>query len=79
MKRRLRSITVTLEVEVAHWARIEAAKRGISVSRFLAEVLRERMVEEEHYREAKARALARTPFPNTDGSYLTREEVHDRG
>ena len=78
MKRRLRSITVTLEVEVAHWARIEAANRGTSVSRFLEVVLRERMVEEEQYREAKARALARKPFLNTGGRYLTRKDTHSR-
>ena len=40
---RLRNVTVTLEEEVAQWARIEAAKRDTSVSRLLGEVLKERM------------------------------------
>jgi hypothetical protein len=34
---------VTLEEDVARWARIEAARRDTSVSRLLGELLRERM------------------------------------
>jgi hypothetical protein len=34
---------VTLEEDVAQWARIEAAKRDTSVSRMLGELLKERM------------------------------------
>jgi hypothetical protein len=40
---RLRNVTVTLEEEVARWARIEAARRDTSVSRLLGELLKERM------------------------------------
>jgi hypothetical protein len=40
---RLRNITVTLEEQVARWARIEAARRDTSVSRLLGELLKERM------------------------------------
>jgi hypothetical protein len=39
----LRNVTVTLEEEVAQWARIEAARRDTSVSRLLGELLKERM------------------------------------
>lgn len=42
-KYRLRNVTVTLEEDVAQWARIEAARRDTSVSRFLGELLKERM------------------------------------
>ena len=42
-KYRLRNVTVTLEEEVAQWARIEAARRDTSVSRLLGELLKERM------------------------------------
>jgi hypothetical protein len=42
---RLRNVTVTLEEEVARWARIEAAKRDTSVSRLLGELLKEHMGE----------------------------------
>jgi len=40
---RLRNVTVTLEEEVARWARIEAARRDTSMSRLLGEILKERM------------------------------------
>ncbi len=42
-KTHLRNVTVTLEEDVAQWARIEAARRDTSVSRLLGELLKERM------------------------------------
>jgi hypothetical protein len=78
MKARLRNITVTLEEDVARWARIEAARNETSVSRFLAAILKDRMTEKDRYERAMRRALARKPFLDTDGRYLSREEVHDR-
>ena len=78
MKSRLRNITVTLEPELALWARMEAARMETSVSRFLAGVLREKMTAREGYAPAMRRALARKPFLKTDGRYPSREEVHER-
>ena len=78
MKTQLRNITITLEENIARWARLEAARNETSVSRFLAKILRERMLEEGGYEGAMRRALNRKPFLNTDGHYLSREEVHDR-
>jgi len=78
MKAKLRNVTVTLEEEVARWARLEAARNDISVSRLLAEILKQRMIESDDYERAMRRALARKPFLNTDGHYLSREEAHDR-
>ena len=43
MQNRLRNVTVTLEEDVAQWARIEAARRDTSVSRLLGALLKERM------------------------------------
>lgn len=40
---RLRNVTVTLEEDVARWARIEAARRNTSVSRLLGQLLKENM------------------------------------
>jgi hypothetical protein len=40
---RLRNVTVTLEEDVAEWARIEAARRDTSVSRLLGSILKELM------------------------------------
>jgi hypothetical protein len=78
MKARLRNITITLEENLARWARIEAARSDTSVSRFLAEILKERMMQKDDYQSAKRRALARKPFLKTDGRCLSREQAHDR-
>jgi len=78
MKTRVRNITITLEEAVGRWARIEAARKDTSVSRLLAGILKERMLEEDTYPAAMRRALARKPFLKTDGRYMSREEVHDR-
>jgi hypothetical protein len=78
MKSRLRNITITLEEDLARWARVEAARSDTSVSRFLADILKERMTQKDNYEAAKRRALARKPFLNTDGRYLSREQAHDR-
>ena len=78
MKSRLRNVTVTLEENVARWARMEAARKDISVSRLLGAILKERMIERGGYEDAMRRSLARKPFVNSGGRYLSREEVHDR-
>jgi hypothetical protein len=78
MKTKLRNVTVTLDEQVARWARMEAARKETSVSRLLGGILRERMLEKDGYEGAMRRALARKPFLKTDGRYLSREEAHDR-
>ena len=78
MKRNLRNVTVTLEEDVARWARLEAARNDLSVSRLLGDILRERMLQEPGYERAMKRALARKPFLESDGRYLSRDEAHDR-
>ena len=78
MRSRLRNVTITIEEPLARWARLEAARQDISVSRLLGEFLKERMIEKEGYQRAMRRALARQPFLSTDGRYLSREEAHDR-
>jgi hypothetical protein len=78
MKRKQRNITITLEEEIARWARIEAAREDTSVSRMLAEILRERMEKADEYEKAMRRALGRKPFLESDGKYMSREEAHER-
>jgi hypothetical protein len=78
MKNRLRNITVTLEEEVARWARLEAAKQETSVSRLLGRILEERMTQQNQYRNSMRRALGRKPFLKSKEPYLSREEAHDR-
>ncbi len=75
----MRNVTVTLDDETARWARIEAAKREMSVSRFIREILRERMAGQVTYEAAMERYLAREPVPlKRGGAYPRREELHDR-
>jgi hypothetical protein len=78
MASKLRNVTVTLEEDVARWARVYAARRDRSLSRVLADILRERMAEEDKYEKAMRRALARKPFLKSNGRYPSREELHDR-
>ena len=73
-----RNVTVSLEEDVALWARLEAARRDTSVSRLLGGLLKERMARESRYDQAMQSALARRPFLASDGTYLSREQVHDR-
>jgi hypothetical protein len=78
MKAKLRNITVTLEEQVARWARMEAARKETSVSRLLGGILRERMLEKDGYETAMHRALARKAFLKTDDQYLSRKKAHAR-
>jgi hypothetical protein len=73
-------VTLVLDEETARWARIEAARRDISLSKFLAELLRERMRRAFGYEEAMRRSLSRRPRRlRRPGQRLpTRDEVHDR-
>jgi len=75
---RLKNVTVTLEEDVARWARVKAAQEDSSVSRLLGQVLKRQMSDEEDYERAMRRALARRPFLTSDGRYTTREQAHAR-
>jgi hypothetical protein len=76
----MKNVTVTLEEEVARWARIRAAERDTSLSRYLGELLRDQMQEEDHYEVAMSEYLSRPPAPlkKADTRYPGREEIHDR-
>ena len=77
-KRRLRNVTVTMEEDVARWARMEAARRDMSVARLLGDLVKQQMSLEDDYELAMKRALARPSLLRSDGKYLTREEAPDR-
>lgn len=76
----MKNVTITLEEEVARWARIWAAKRNTSVSRLVGELLKEKMQEEEDYRLAMAQYLAQGPqvLKEAGARYPKREELHER-
>lgn len=75
----MRNVTLTLDEETAQWARIEAARRDMSVSRLLRELLQEHMRSQKAYDRAMRRYLSRPLSPlKRDGAYPSREELHDR-
>ena len=77
----MKNITVTLDEETATWARVYAAQRNKSLSRFLGELLHEKMHESHAYEDAMRRFLAKKSLSSaSDGSpYPKREELYDRG
>ena len=76
----MKNVTITLDEETAAWARVHAAQRNVSLSRFVGELLRQHMRESREYEEAMRRFLTDKPVKLKSGSkrYLSREEVHDR-
>jgi plasmid stability protein len=73
----MKNVTVTLDEETARWARVEAARRDLSVSSLLRELLREHMGGRESYSGAMERYLSREP-QKLGGPRPSREELHDR-
>jgi AbrB family looped-hinge helix DNA binding protein len=70
-------VTVTLDEETARWARLEAARRDVSVSSLLRNLLHDHMGSRESYAGAKERNLSRAPR-KLGGPEPSREELHDR-
>ena len=76
----MKNVTITLDEEVARWARIKAAHQETSVSRLVGEMLKEKMEQELSYRSAMQRYLSRKPAQLSEPgmSYPRREELHER-
>jgi hypothetical protein len=76
----MRNVTVTLDDETAHWARMEAARREISVSRLIRNLLEENMRRNRTYEVARRSFLSRPlrVINETAASYPSRDELHDR-
>lgn len=76
----MKNVTITLDEKTAGWARAHAARRSMSLSRFIGEVLNQKMGEAREYERAMKRFLARKPvrLRNPGERFPTREEVNDR-
>lgn len=76
----MRNVTISLDEAVARWARVKAAEQDKSLSRFLAEMLEDRMRHDADYEAARQRFLSGKPFAFREpGEKLpTREEIYDR-
>lgn len=76
----MKNITITLDEDVARWAKIHAAKQEKSLSRLVGEMLKQKMLEEEHYQVAMQHYLSQPPLQLKEpGSvYPKREDLHER-
>lgn len=76
----MKNVTITLDERTAGWARTHAARNNMSLSRFISEVLNEKMGEAREYDRAMKRFLGRLarPLRNPGEPYPTRDQVNDR-
>jgi plasmid stability protein len=76
----MKNVTITLDEEVARWARIRAAEHNTSVSRLVGEMLREKMIEEKTYQMSMQQFLSQAPrmLKEPGAKYPSREELYGR-
>lgn len=76
----VKNVTITLDEDVARWARIRAAELDTSVSRMLGELLREQMARQVTYQTAMRQYLVREARPISEPGtvYPSRSDLHDR-
>ena len=69
------NLTITIDEQALDWARVQAAERNMSLSRFVGEMIHGQMRHSREYEEAMRSALSRKPFKFA-GKRLTREELY---
>jgi plasmid stability protein len=76
----MKNVTITLDEEVARWARIRAAKEDTSLSRLIGEMLRKKMSDENHYQASMQHYLSKssTVLKEKGDKYPDRKDLHDR-
>ena len=76
----MKNVTITLDDQVVADARVEAAREGKSLSRFVSELVQQRVGRKLSQREAIERFLAGPLMNLTDenGRAPTRDEIYDR-
>jgi hypothetical protein len=74
------NVTITLDAQALAWARVKAAERNESLSRFIGEMIHGQMRHSREYEEAMQAALAAKPLPLKGPwkPYPKREELYDR-
>jgi hypothetical protein len=79
----MKNITITLDEKTAARARRHAARLGMSLSRYVGEVLEKSLRESRDYERAMRRffaSMSRSRVINESGAaYPKREELYDRG
>jgi hypothetical protein len=74
----MKNVTITLDEEVALWARVRAAELDTSLSRLVGQMLKEHMLADEGYDTARRRYLSRGARAISTGKYPRRGDLHDR-
>lgn len=76
----MKNVTITMEEEVARWAKVEAAKTDTSVSRMLGEILKKQMDADQRVQQAQSRFFSRSPRPlkQQNAAYPDRGSLYDR-
>jgi len=74
----MKNVTVTMEDQVADWARMEAARRNTSVSRLIGELLAEKMRHDDAYERAMREVLEFKSLGASSGTRLARDQVNAR-
>jgi len=74
------NITVTIDVELAHEAKVLAARRGTSLSRLVSEKLEELVRRDNAYKAAVKKAIAEMENAPALGFQkpASRDELHER-
>jgi hypothetical protein len=75
----MKNITITLDEDVAKWAKVHAAKQEKSLSRLVGEILKKKMTEEEAYQTAMEHYLSQPPvkLKERESVYPKREDLYD--
>lgn len=76
----MKNVTITMDEDVAHWARVHAAEQNTSVSRLLGELLKQRMNSTLSYERAKEQFFAGKPtiLKSPGSSYPDRGSLYER-
>ena len=75
----MKNVTITLDEALYGWARVEAAKKGMSLSRYVAEALEERRAPEIAEQLAILDEFFDGPgWPGAAENWPKRDEIYDR-
>ena len=71
----MKNVTITLDEHAVAWAKVRAAERDMSLSRYVGEMIHKQMRHSGRYEAAMRAALAQKPV-KFEGERLTREELY---
>lgn len=74
----MKNVTITLDEKVAQWARVEAAKAGKSLSRWIGEKLGDDMRRGDAATRSLADWLAAPLWDSAEGPLPTRSELYEQ-